>query len=329
MILAGDVGGTKTALALFADDGTPIRETVAPSREFAGLEQAVARFLAQGERVTISAACFGVAGPVAEGRSVTTNLPWHVDARALAAAIPAGRVTLLNDLEATAHGVLELPPAALVTLQSGRPRRGTMVVIAAGTGLGEAIVAWDGADWVVLPSEGGHADFGPRSEVEDDLLRFLRKEFGHVSYERVLSGPGLVNVYRFLRAAAATPEPGWLTTRLATEDPGAVVTAVGLAGDDPLCVRALERFVAIYGAAAGNLALKALAIGGVFVAGGIAPRILPLLAGGAFLEAFADKGRLGDLLRAIPVHVVREPRTALLGAARVARGARAGAGAAA
>lgn len=322
MILAGDVGGTKTALALFAEtSAVPLREAVLPSRDFAGLHEAVARFLAAGgDAGPVSAACFGVAGPVVDGRCVTTNLPWEVDARALAAAIPAPRVALLNDLEATAHGVLDVPATALVTLQPGRPRPGTLVVIAAGTGLGEAIIAWDGTRYLVLPSEGGHADCAARDEIQDELLRFLRKEFGRVSYERVVSGPGLANVYRFLRGIAGVAEPDWLRRRLGDEDPAAVIADAALGGRDAVCARALAIFVAMYGAEAGNLALKALAVGGVFVAGGIAPRILPALTSGPFLDAFRDKGRFADLMRTMPVHVVREARTALLGAARVARG---------
>jgi len=169
-----------------------------------------------------------------------------------------------------------------------------------------------------VPSEGGHADFGPRTEIEMDLLRFVRKEFGHVSYERVLSGPGLQNIYHFLRETSGLTEPAWLRARLAAGDPSAVISEVALAAGDPLCIQALDLFVSIYGAEAGNLALKALAVGGVFVAGGIAPKITAKLGDGAFVHAFRDKGRLGDLLAGIPVRVVLEPRTALLGAARVA-----------
>jgi glucokinase len=193
-----------------------------------------------------------------------------------------------------------------------------MVLIAAGTGLGEAILVWDGTRHRVLASEGGHADFAPRNDLEMDLLRFLQKEFGHVSYERVLSGPGLYNIYRFLRDTGVAPEPQWLGDRLRSGDPSAVVSEVGLAGGHPLCVTALELFVSIYGAEAGNLALKALAVGGVYVGGGIAPKIQAKLVQGSFLAAFSDKGRYASLLGSIPVRLVLNPRAPLLGAAQVA-----------
>ena len=323
MLLAGDVGGTKTALALFEARGAslvPVSEAELASREFPGLEAAVARFLAGGPEVAIEAACFGVAGPVVEGRCAATNLPWELDEPGLAAAIPAGRVRLLNDLAATAHGVLGLPRTVLATLQAGVSRPGSMALIAPGTGLGEALFVWDGARHVVVGSEGGHADYAPRGELEAELLAALRREHGHVSWERVVSGPGLTALYRFLRARAGAPEPPWLAARLVREDPAAVVTEAALAGEDPVCARALDVFVAALGAEAGNLALKALALGGVFVGGGIAPRIRAKLEDGAFVAAFRDKGRFAPLLASIPVHVVLEPRAALLGAARVASG---------
>jgi len=323
VILAGDVGGTKTALALFElRDGALVleREATLPSREFPAFEDAVARFLDGGTRPAVEAACFGVAGSVVNGRSVTTNLPWQLDEATLAASIPARRVRLLNDLEATGYGVLTLPPTALEPLQRGAARRGNMVLIAAGTGLGEALLIWDGQRHLVVASEGGHVDFAPRTDLETELLRFLRKELGRVSYERVLSGPGLYNVYRVLRDTGGLPEPSWLHDRIATGDPSAVVSEVGLAGGHPLCVQALDLFVSVYGAEAGNLALKALAVGGVFVGGGIAPKIRAKLADGTFVTAFCDKGRFAELMASIPVSLVLEPRAALLGAAHVARG---------
>ncbi len=279
----------------------------------------VRRFLGDGPSSEIAAACFGVAGPVVDGRCVTTNLPWEVDEASLSEAIPAPRVRLLNDLEAAGYGVLSLPPAELAPLQAGRVRKGNMVLIAAGTGLGEAILVWDGARHRVVASEGGHADFAPRNDLEIELLRFLQKEFGHVSYERVLSGPGLYNIYRFLRERGDMAEPCWLRDRLEREDPGAVVSEVGLAGGDPLCATALDLFASIYGSEAGNLALKALAVGGVFVGGGIAPKIRAKLTDGRFTTAFCDKGRYHDLMASIPVRLVLNTRAPLLGAARVAR----------
>jgi glucokinase len=325
VILAGDVGGTKTAVALLAPGPAGadiVREATLPSQAFATFDAAVRAFLGGGPPVAIEVACFGVAGPVVDGRCVTTNLPWELDARALALTIPAGRVVLLNDLEAAAHGVVGLGPEAFAILQPGVPREGNMAVIAAGTGLGEAFLVRDGARYVAVASEGGHCDFAPRTDIEIDLLCALRKEHGRVSWERVVSGPGSLAIYRHLRARRGTPEPAWLAARLEAEDPAAVVSEVALAGTDPVCVDALDVFVAAYGAEAGNLALKAMAIGGVFLAGGIAPKILPRLAAGNFLAAFCDKGRLADLMATIPVRVVLEPRTALLGAARVAAGLR-------
>ena len=322
LLLAGDVGGTKTAISLFearAPGPRLVREASFHSGEFESLQAVVRRFLGAGPPVRVAAACFGVAGPVVDGRCVTTNLPWQVDEQGLGRAIPAPRVRLLNDLEAAAHGVLTLPPRDLERLQGGKARKGNMVLIAAGTGLGEAMLVWDGARHRVVPSEGGHADFAPRSDLEVDLLRFLRKEFGRVSYERVLSGPGLHNIYRFLRETGYAPEPVWLTDRLRIGNPAAVISEVALAGGHPLCVTALELFVSIYGSEAGNLALKALAVGGVFVGGGIAPKIRAKLTDGTFLAASADKGRYRDLMASIPVRLVLNPQAPLLGAAHVAR----------
>jgi glucokinase len=322
MILAGDVGGTKTALALYDVRGGAlalVREATLSSREFPALEAAVARFLAAAPRGAVEAACFGVAGPVVDGRCATTNLPWVLDETELASAIPAKRVRLLNDLEATGYGVLALPPSSLATLQPGAARTGHMALVAAGTGLGEALLIWNGERHLVVGGEGGHADFAPRTDLEVELLRFLREEFGRVSYERLLTGPGLFNIYRFLRDTAGVPEPAWLRDRIEREDPSVVVSDVALAGGHPHCVQALEMFASIYGAEAGNLALKALAVGGVFVGGGIGPKIQPKLADGTFVTAFRDKGRFATLMASIPVRLVLEPRAAVLGAARVAQ----------
>ena len=321
MILAGDVGGTKTALALFerAPAGLqPVREAIMPSRAFDSLESAIGRFLADGPSVVIDAACVGVAGPVVGGRTTATNLAWEIDERALAAAIPAKRARLVNDLEAAGHGVLELPESAFAVLQAGAPKNDTLALIAAGTGLGQALIVRDGARRRVIASEGGHVDFAPRTELEDALLVFLRGELGRVSYERVLSGPGLWNIYRFLRATGIAPETAAVAAEITAGDPSAVITAHGLAGTDALCRQTLDVFVAVYGAEAGNLALKALALGGVIVGGGIAPRILPRLAAGGFLRAFHDKGRLGPLMTDIPVRVALDPWAPVVGAAVIA-----------
>jgi len=318
MILAGDIGGTKTVLALFQDDLTPIREVTLPSADFESLESAVEKFLGEGSRPAIDVVCVGVAGPVVDGRCMTTNLPWLVDEHALLYAIPAGRAKVLNDLEAAAHGVLALNEDELMPLQTGISRRGSLALIAAGTGLGEAIITTDGQRRVVVACEGGHADFAPRNELEDALLRHLRKEFGHVSYERVLSGPGVHNIYRFLRDTGAAPESPAAAAGIAAGDPGRVITDRGLATDDPLCARTLDVFGSIYGAEAGNLALKAMAVGGVVVGGGIAPKLARRFQDGGFVSAFRDKGRLAGLMEGIPVHVALNPKAPLLGAARVA-----------
>lgn len=324
MILAGDVGGTKTVLALFEEGAEGLRlhrEATYPSRSASRFEDLCERFLGEAGGPPVRAACFGIAGAVVEGRVRATNLPWEVDEAGLASTLGIARVRLLNDLEAAAYGVLIAPPESLVCLQPGRPRPGgaTLALIAAGTGLGEAIMAWDGQHHQVIASEGGHADFAPRTELEAALWAYLHREFGHVSYERVLSGPGLYNVYRFLRQHRRVPEPPWLAERLRAGDPSAAVSEAGLGGRDPICAEALDLFVSVYGAEAGNLALKALAVGGVFVGGGIAPKILPKLQESGFVAAFCDKGRLTDLMRSIPVHAVRDPRTPLLGAADRAR----------
>jgi len=322
VILAGDVGGTKTALALFEVQRRAlavVREAVLPSQGFATLAAAIRQFLSDRPPVSIDAACIGVAGPVIDGRCTATNLPWVVDEASLAECVSTRRVKLVNDLEATGHGILGLPPSALVPLQGGEPRKATMALIAAGTGLGEVLLIWDGRRHHVIGSEGGHTDFAPRTELEIELFRFLRREFGRVSYERAVSGPGLYNIYRFLLGSDGAPEAEWIRSRMETGDPSAVVAEAALESRDTRAVQALDMFVSIYGAEAGNLALKALAVGGIFVAGGIAPKIRPKLEDGTFVTAFRDKGRLGGLMASIPVRLVLEPRAALLGAAAVAR----------
>lgn len=320
MILAGDIGGTKTVLALVRPtaSGRDIeREAVFASREYGRFDDLLAAFLKEGGHRP-DAVCLGVAGPVREGRCQTTNLPWVLEERELGRAVGARAVKLLNDVEAAAFGVLGLRADEIAVLNPGRRAVGNIAVIAAGTGLGEAILAWDGRRYVPVPSEGGHTDFAPRTDREIDLLRFLRAEFGRVSYERVVSGPGQYNIYRFLRDTGTVEEPAWLTRELAAGDPSAVVTRVGLAKGHPLCVDALDLFAALYGAEAGNLALKAFAIGGVFIAGGIAPKMIDKLRDGVFMAAFAAKGRYRSLMESIPVSVSLNPRTPLLGAARYA-----------
>ena len=321
VVLAGDVGGTKTHLGLYRVSGNEtsvVRDGVFPTSSFASLEDACAHFLHGTEGAEV--ACFGVPGAVIEGRSHATNVPWLMDERSLRAALKVRAVRLINDLEATALGMLSLTAADTAVLQAGEPHPGsaTMAVIAAGTGLGEGLLLRDGDSWRALASEGGHCDFGPRGDLQVELLRFIEREFGHASYERVLSGPGLFNIYNFLKQRGGPAQPQWLADRLAAEDPGAVIGAVGLEGGDPRCAQALEVFVEIYGAEAANLVLKALALGGVFVAGGIAPKIAPLLMKGGFIRAFRAKGRFDELLSKISVRVCLNPSAALMGATRTA-----------
>jgi len=323
VILAGDLGGTKVLLALFeVAEGRlrPVRDAEFPSQHYPTFDAVLAEFLHGAEGTRVSAACFAAAGPVVDGVLRTTNLPWVLSERELTARLGTQRVRLLNDLEGTAYGVLELPPTDQCALQvADRPHRvGHIAVIAAGTGLGEALLIWDGTRHIAVASEGGHADFAPRNDREMALLRYLRQQGeDHVSYERVLSGPGLHNIYNFLRDAGFAPEPAALTEELRAGDPSATIARHGLAGDDRLCVAALDTFCSIYGAEAGNLALKCLAVE-VAVAGGIAAKILPALKSGGFMASFVGKGRFADHMRGISVHIVLNARTALLGAAHCA-----------
>ncbi|MCI0411079.1 MAG: glucokinase, partial [Acidobacteria bacterium] len=319
MILAGDIGGTSTRVALFEVEGGRLVSRVQTnfaSAKYPGLEAILSEFLGA-NRIQVEAACFGIAGPVRQGRVETPNLTWVVDARQLSHQLGLETVTLLNDLESTAYGIAVLGVADFAVLQDGAPiEQGSRAVIAAGTGLGEAALHWDGKLHRPFASEGGHADFAPRDELEADLLLHLRKRFGHVSYERVVSGPGLLNFYQFLRDSGRGSEPEWLSERLRREDPSAVIATAAQEKSSDLCVLALERFVSSYGAEAGNLALKVLATGGVYVGGGIAPKILPKLKEPVFLESIVDKGRYRKLMESIPVKVILNDRTALLGAAR-------------
>jgi len=320
-ILAGDVGGTKIHLGLYqATDGSliPLADRVYATRDRTGLEAAIADFVGGESRV--AAACFGVPGPVFDGVSRPVNIPWEIREQPIATALRGAQVRLLNDLEATAWGTLHLTDAEIAVLQPGRARKdpANMIVIAAGTGLGEAGMVHTRDGWHVVASEGGHADFAPRGEEQELLLRFLAREFDHVSFERLVSGPGLHNIYRFVVSRTPGQEPGWLAERLRAEDPSAVIGEVGVAGGEPHCVRALGIFTAIYGAEAANLALKYLALGGVYVCGGIAPKIWPALRDGSFIRAFLDKGRLRSTLEQIPVRVSLNENVGLLGAAYTA-----------
>jgi glucokinase len=321
MILAGDIGGTNTRLAYFAAEEDRVRLVdlqVFPSRKYAALEEVLAEFRSS-RKLPVERASFGVAGPVKRGRCVTSNLPWEVDARLLARQLDLETTLLINDLEANAYGIAALAPEDFVTLNEGEPNAtGNAALISAGTGLGEAGLHWERGRHVPFASEGGHSDFAPRNEVEVELLFYLLRKLKRVSYERVLSGPGLYNIYQFLRDSGRGEETPELAEKLRGKDPAPIISREALDGTSELCVRALEMFVSFYGAEAGNLALKLMATGGLYIGGGIAPRIIEKLRGPTFWEAFTTKGRLSPLLVATPVRVIMNDQTALLGAARLA-----------
>ncbi len=321
LVLAGDIGGTSTRLAYFdAIRGmtAPLAEGRFPSREAGSLEEIVGRF-AREHGLAADRACFGIAGPVREGRVRTPNLPWSVDAAELAGTLGIPEVKLINDLEANAYGIDLLSPEDFTVLNQGASDpTGTIAVVSAGTGLGEALAYWDRTAHRPLPSEGGHADFAPRNELETELLLYLRAAHGRVSTERVVSGPGLSNIYRFLRDVRHEPETPAVAEEMLRGDPAAAITRAALAGGCPLCEQVLDLFVSLYGAEAGNVALRVLATGGIYLGGGIAPKIIERLKGPGFMLAFVAKGRLSPLLETIPVRVILNDRTALLGAGRCA-----------
>ena len=323
MLLAGDIGGTKTNLAIFSSESgprTPLVEATLPSGRYPSLEALVSDFLAQVD-LKPERASFGVAGPVVAGKATITNLPWVMSETQLQTALgfSPGGVRLLNDLAAIAHAVPWLESDDLHTLNQGQAvPGGAIAVIAPGTGLGEGFLIWDGSRYRAHASEGGHTDFAPTNSLEVDLLSYLLDRFGHVSYERVCSGQGLTNIYAFLKDSGYAQEPAWLAGQLAeADDPNPVIVEAAL-GDErqcELCVATLEAFVSILGTEAGNMALNLLATGGVYLGGGIPPRILPALEDGLFLQEFQAKGRMSDLMTRIPVHVILNPKVALMGAA--------------
>jgi glucokinase len=323
LILAGDVGGTKTQLGLFKHSaGTLelVREHRYATADFGSLEAVCADFL--GTSAAVNAACIGVPGPIIDGRGHATNVPWQLSNALLSRALNGVPVRLLNDLAAIAYGMVHLKPSEFAVLHRAEnpPEHGNIAVIAAGTGLGESSLVWEDNEnkYYAVASEGGHSDFAPHGAEQIELLRFLTDEFGHVSYERVLSGPGLWNIYTFLRRESHAEEPSWLKAAIAAGDPSAAVSEAALAGRDPVCVHALTMFCDIYGSEAANLALKVLALGGVYLGGGIAPKILPMLTGGAFVKGFLAKGRLNEVLKRIEVRVSLNPAAGLLGAAHYA-----------
>jgi len=322
MLLVGDIGVTKTHLAMVSPETGPrafLAEATFPSARYPSLEAIVRAFLMQ-TSFRVECACFGVAGPVVGGHAAITNLAWVIDAQELAHNLDWDVVLLLNDLESIAHAVPLLQPQDLCTLHVGRAVEGGVIaIIAPGTGLGEAFLTWDGKRYRAHATEGGHTEFGPNNDLELELLRYLKRRHEHVSYELVCSGMGLPNIYAFLRDSGYAEEPGWLATQLsAADDPTPVIVNNAL---DPLkscelTVTTLKVFVSVLGAEAGNLALKTLAVGGIYVGGGIPPRILPALQEECFLLALRSKGRLSHVLADVPVHVILQPQAALIGAAQ-------------
>ncbi len=330
MILAGDVGGTKVDLALYNFQNGKLsleRQQKYPASEFATLQDVVKAFLATEGTVEkveheVVAACFGCPGPVKDGHLKLTNLPWELDSRDLSKILDIEHIFLINDLEANGYGIAELGPDQIFELEEGdKSALGHRALVSAGTGLGEALLIWNSQAQRHMPlaSEGGHADFAPRTPDEIELLEWLTAKLGgHVSYERVVSGIGLKNIYEFLRDQKGMEEPSWLRDRIEAEDQNSVIGMTGEDGSSELTARALDMFTSVYGAECGNMGLKLLASGGVYLGGGIAPKILKTLQNGSFRKAFLDKGRLSPVLERMPVRVILEDRCALIGAAAFA-----------
>lgn len=323
MILAGDIGGTKTNLALYEleDNILTMKEQHQfASRDFSSLIDVIIAFEDKTSKLEVSAACFGIAGPVVNGRCRTTNLPWDITTSGLQEYLGTEKVRLMNDLESTAYGMLYLSEDEFIDLNpTGRAVEGNRAVIAAGTGLGEAMLYYDGSDYQPFGSEGGHCDFAPVTAQQDELLNWMRKRYpGHVSYERVLSGPGVYTLYEFLLESGYAPEPASMMQISEDKDKSAMVSACALKEKNPLCMEALRLFCEIYGAEAGNLALKSMSLGGVYIGGGIAPKILEVMKKDYFMNGFVTKGRFEEMLRGMQVKISLNSETALLGAAHYA-----------
>ncbi len=321
-ILSGDIGGTKTLLQLSAADKSraPILQKSYPSNQYPGLAEIIDEFLHQANTTAIAAACFALAGPVLGRQVRLTNLPWSVDADAIAARFMIPRVSLINDFEAVGMAIAALQPADVLTLQPGKEQeQGVRLTVGAGTGLGVAWMTWQNGRYRVHPSEGGHMDFAPANPVEYELLCYLQKRHGHVSYERIVSGPGLVAIFEFLRdrdRAAVSPQ---LLAAVGGADPAAAIAQSAQQGDEPVARMALDLFLSAYGAFVGNVALAALPRGGIYVAGGIAAKIATQMQQGSFLQAFRSKGRYAEFLSSLPLHIVTNPQAGLLGANLAAR----------
>ena len=321
LVLAGDIGGTKINLGLYRKGKKrpvlKVAETY-PSRRAPSLEHIVESFLAK-HQVRVSKACFGIAGPVIGGRVKTTNLPWDVSEARIQRQLQLSHICLINDVAATALAVPLLNRKELFPLNKVKARKGQNVAIMApGTGLGTGFLILGDGKYIPISSEGGHVDFAPNSKAEVELWQYLREEYGHVSIERVISGPGLVNIYSWLKDSGRYREPAWLAKKIREMEPAAAISEVGLADGHPLCVEALNVFVSVLGAAAGNLALTAMTTGGVYLAGGIPPKILPKLQEPLFIQAYMNKGRFAKVLEKIPLRVILNDKAALLGAAQCA-----------
>jgi glucokinase len=319
VLLAGDVGATKTNLGIFSSERgprEPLAEATFSSGQYAGLVELAREFLAQ-TTLVVDRAVFGVAGPVVGDQATITNVPWIIDEAELKEKLKLKSVVLLNDLEVVAHGVPLLKPKDLHTINKGNPTPGgTKAVIAPGTGLGEAFLTWDGSHYRAHASEGGHTDFSPSNFLEDELLHYLRDRWGHVSYERICSGVGIPNIYAFLRDSGHAEEPVWLAEQVAAaDDQTAFIVTAALENKAQLCTDTLSIFCSVLGAEAGNMALTVLATSGVYLGGGIPPRIISALEQGPFMEAFCRKGRLSELMARIPIYVIFNPKIALIGAA--------------
>ena len=321
MILAGDTGGTKTALGIYSHEAgvrSPLAQATFPSANYPGLEAIVTEFLSKLD-FKVEKAVFGLAGPVAGGKGTITNLPWVIDEEQLKTVLKIPHVKLLNDLEATTWSVPSLGKEDIYTLNKGEKiQGGTIAVVAPGTGLGEAFLTWDGSRYLAHSSEGGHADLAPTNQLEVELVRYLLNKYEHVSYEWACSGIGLPNIYNFFKDSGKAEEPDWLAEELAkVKDPTPVIvnTAINKDKTCPICTATLDTFISILGSEAGNMALKVMATGGLYLGGGIPPRILPTLKKGHFMENFLHKGRMSGLLLHMPVNVILSAKTAITGAA--------------
>lgn len=319
IILAGDIGGTKTNLGLFRAENsevTLIKETGYPSRDYDNLAGLIRQFLSENGNASPGRICLGVAGPVIQGKVQTTNLPWEFSGEDIGKQTGVSSVSLINDLEATAYGLAALSPGDFDLIHAGSTGNpGNAAIIAPGTGLGEGGLYWDGKSYRPFATEGGHCDFAPRSDTDIEFYQYLRKKYDFVSWERIVSGPGIYNIYQFLRDIKKREEPGWLARELQQEDPAAVISNAALEKKQPLCVETMELFVSYLAHESTNLVLKHKATGGLFIGGGIPPRILPFLKEGIFYHSFIQCDRMEELVSAIPVKVILNDKTALLGAA--------------